>query len=304
MMNNHRYIIISPVKDEGRFIETTLKSVVAQTIKPILWVIVDDGSGDSTPEVIERFTEKYPWIKLERLRRDHARKPGPAVVHAFNAGLLLVDHLAFDFIVKLDGDLALPPAYFEELLKKFDEDGSLGIASGVYFEQKSGCWKEVRMPDYHAAGASKVIGARCFAQIGGFVASRGWDTVDEIRAQLHGWKTAHFREIRFEHLKPEGVGIGPLRTNIMHGEIFYLTGGGGLFLVAKVLHRALHGRPPLLSGAALLMGYLKMLLRRRKRLVNEAEARFYRALLNSRISDLLGNLVRRTVFLPATRSNL
>ena len=283
MPDDCRYVIISPVKDEGEFIEKTLKSVAAQTVQPLLWVIVDDGSCDRTPEMASEYAAAHPWIRVYRLPRGRARQPGSAVINAFNAGRGFIEDLQFDFIVKLDGDVNLPSTYFETVLSKFTADPRLGIASGVYAELNGRRWLEIPMPHYHAAGASKVIRVACFEQIGGFISARGWDTVDEIRAQAQGWKTAHFREITFEHLKPEGSGIGSLRTNFMHGEIFYMTGGGGLFFWLKVLHRAWRGRPVVAGAVAMVFGFTMSWMRNRRRLVSDAEARYYRVMLNRRI---------------------
>jgi hypothetical protein len=139
------------------------------------------------------------------------------------------------------------------------------------------------MPAYHAAGASKVMRSRCFADIGGFVRERGWDTVDEVRAQVKGWRTTHFPELTFRHLKPEGSGIGNLRTHAMHGDVYHLTGGGPMFLIFKALHRMVAGTPPVVGGLALLYGYLRSRLSGRRRLVSDEEAQHYRRLLNRRL---------------------
>ena len=147
------------------------------------------------------------------------------------------------------------------------------------------------MPTYHAAGACKVMRLKCFDEIGGFVPERGWDTVDEIRAQTRGWDTRHFADLPFRHLKPEGSGIGTLRTSRMHGEVFYLTGGGLFFLALKVAHRALTGRPPLIAGAALLWGYLRLRLAGRPTLLDAQQTHHYRRLLNSRLRKGLANLL-------------
>ena len=120
------------------------------------------------------------------------------------------------------------------MMARFADNPSLGIASGVYLEQEQGSWVAIEMPPYHAAGACKMMRSDVFRQIGGFVQSRGWDTVDEIRAQGLGWKTQHFEDLQFRHLKREGSGIGPVPTSVMHGEVYYLTGGGKLFFVLKV----------------------------------------------------------------------
>ena len=104
-------------------------------------------------------------------------------MRAFAQGLSAASDLAFDYVVKLDCDLELPDDYFARLLAHFEAEPRLGIASGVYLEENAtGHWQPVAMPDYHAAGASKVVRMECFHDIGGFVCERGWDTVDEVRA--------------------------------------------------------------------------------------------------------------------------
>lgn len=283
-----QYVIISPMRDESEYVEQTLRSVCEQTVKPMLWIIVDDGSRDHSRDIVAQYAAKYSWIKLHSTSDASRRQPGSNVVRTFNEGFELTRGLPFDFVVKLDCDVHLPPAYFEQLLEQFSQDEKLGIASGVYEEQGSRGWREVEMPAYHAAGASKMIRTSCFTEIGGFVPSRGWDTVDEIRARVKGWDTKHFQHVKFDHLKPEGTGIGFLRTSVMHGEIYYLTGGSGLFLIFKALHRAWAGRPPVLAALAMLFGYLKKLLGGSTRLVSNQEAEYYKSLLNQRLLTPFG----------------
>lgn len=289
------------MRDESEYVERTLRSVTEQTVLPLAWVIVDDGSRDRSREIVAQYAAKHPWIKLCSTSRTNTRQPGSNVVRIFNEGFEVIRHLAFDFVVKLDCDVELPTNYFEELLQRFAEDESLGIASGVYREQTSRGWCAVEMPAYHAAGASKMIRAACFSEIGGFVSSRGWDTVDEIRARVKGWNTAHFRNIEFDHLKPEGSGIGLLRTSAMHGEIYYLTGGGGLFLILKALHRAWAGRPPVVAALAMLYGFLRQWINATPRLVTRQEAEYYRSLLNQRLLKPFGAKAPRLAI--ATRSH-
>ena len=152
-------------------------------------------------------------------------------------------------------------------------------------------WNAIKMPSYHAAGACKVVRNACFHQIDGFIPFTGWDTVDEIKAQCKGWETCHFDELKFYHLKTEGAGIGPIRTNRMHGEIYYSTGGGYLFLLFKIIHRMIFGRPLLIGGIMMLFGYFHSLVLKKKRLVNDDEAFFYKKLLNQRILSQLKNLL-------------
>jgi poly-beta-1,6-N-acetyl-D-glucosamine synthase len=293
MCTEKKYVIISPVKDEEAYVEQTLHSVTAQSLKPILWVVVDDGSRDGTAEILHRYSSKHPYIWVVSHPMAGKRQLAFSEVRAFNWGCELIRSVEYDYIVKLDCDLSFEPDYFENLLRKFVYDKQLGIASGVYFERKrGGVWKEALMPPYHAAGASKVMRRACFEDIKGFVPAPGWDTVDEIRAMGHGWKTRHFRDLRMNHNKPEGSTMGAFNTSIMQGEAYYRSGGSKLFFILKALHRAT-SRPYLLSALGLLWGYLSAILVRKTLLVTESEARFYKALLLGRLTARRKSLGRQ-----------
>jgi hypothetical protein len=196
-----------------------------------------------------------------------------------------------EFVVKLDCDVELPIDYFQRLLARFAADDKLGIAAGAYLEAKGDQWIPVSSPQYHACGASKVVRAKCFDEIGGFTLGRGWDTIDEIRAQMAGWKTQQFQDIAFRHLKREGSAAGSLRTNMMWGEIYYLTGGGIGFFVLKCIYRSLRGRPFGIAGLFMLVGFVRFVLRGAQRMVSDKERIFYRRLLNRRIMDSVRKLI-------------
>jgi glycosyltransferase involved in cell wall biosynthesis len=292
------YVVVSPVKDEERYVETTIQAMIGQTLRPKRWVIVDDGSRDGTPGILARYAERYSWITVVSVARDAKRRLGVAEVRAFDHGYRLVCHLPHDFVVKLDCDVDLPATYFAELMARFEEDDTLGIASGVYLEEKGLVWEPMGMPEYHAAGASKVIRKTCFRQIGGFVFCPGWDTVDEVKARAIGWKTRHYDDLTFRHLKPEGSASGHLRIAAMCGEIDYRTGLTIVFFVLKAFHRMAKGKPLFGAGMALLFGYCRALAMRKPKLVNATEQAMYRQMLNGRMRrgvQRVGEGLRRKV---------
>jgi glycosyltransferase involved in cell wall biosynthesis len=280
-----KYVVVSPVKNETAFVLRTLESICRQTVRPHRWVIVDDGSTDGTSEILERFASANAWIRLVRRDPGAPRQPGSRVIQNFQVGYDLLRDDDFDFVVKLDCDLDIPPDYFEQMLKRFDDDASLGIASGVYLERRDDEWVPVALPAYHAAGAMKMVRAECFRAIGGFVASPGWDTVDEIKAQVRGWTTKHFPDLQVLHLKDEGSGVGFLKMSRMSGEIHYLTGGGALFFWVKALHRLLFGRPFITGSLAMVTGYVTCVMTRRQKLVDAREVDYYRKLLDRRMFE-------------------
>jgi glycosyltransferase involved in cell wall biosynthesis len=295
------YVVVTPVRDEARHVARTIASMRAQTHPPLRWVIVDDGSTDGTAEILARETRGLAWVSVTATG-SLARQLGSAEVVAFRRGLDAVPAaLPWAYVVKLDGDVELEPDYFARLLRRMAADPRWGIASGTYCEQAAdGAWLPVAMPAYHAAGASKVVRRACFEAIGGFIARKGWDTVDEIRAGRAGWRTGHFDDLRFRHLKPEGAAMGSLATHRFHGEIYYETGGGAGFLLLKALHRALAARPRGLGGLAMLWGYAASALRGRPRLVSDDEARWYRALLRRRLAAPIVRRLRPSAANPTT----
>jgi biofilm PGA synthesis N-glycosyltransferase PgaC len=283
------YMLVTPVKDEERYIAQTLASVTQQTIRPLCWVLVDDGSTDRTTELIEDYRRRFDWITCIRVDRGTKRLLGSAEIRAFTLGYETVRHLVHEYVVKLDADLRIPADYFEQMLKRMDARPSLGIASGVYLEEKPEGWFPITLPKYHAAGAAKMVRVACYDAIGGFPLLPGWDTADEIKAGAQGWETANFPELAFYHLKPEGSALGTAGTSYLHGEIYYVCGGGGLFFTAKVLDRMVKGKPPVLAGIMLLLGYLHAIITRTPKLVNPVEATYYRRRLNRRITDRLSS---------------
>lgn len=287
-----KYLVITPVKDESRFILKTVRSVIAQTVRPARWVIVDDGSSDDTVEIIRPFLLAHEWIRLVMNGREDKRLTGTAEAAAFKLGLESAKGLDYGLIAKLDGDVVLGKDYFGRLIGEFEKDPGLGISSGCYLEMHGGGWKAVNMPEYHAAGAAKVLRRKCFEDINGFLTVPGWDTVDEIKALYLGWRTRHFRDIRFLHLRNEGSGMGKLVTSMMHGEIFYLTGGGLFFFLLKFIHRAFFSSPFLLGGIMMLCGYAKPMILRKALLVTGEEAMFYRKLLNRRMLHKVRTVLR------------
>jgi glycosyltransferase involved in cell wall biosynthesis len=277
-----QYVVITPVKNEEKFLRATITSMVAQVRLPMCWIIVDDASTDTTALIAKEAEGKYPFIRYLKFDGAKERLTGSAEVRAFNAGLQSIARMTFDVIVKLDGDLEFGSEYFKELMEHLDKNERLGIVSGMYLEEKNASWKPVSMPYYHAAGASKVIRYACYKDIGGFITQRGWDTVDEIRAWFKGWKTEHVPQITFYHLRPEGIGMGMIRTNSMHGEIFYRTGGGFLLMLIKSTIRMFKGRPFILAGKAMAWGYLLAAIRGMELLVTKDEAKLYKKMLTKR----------------------
>jgi poly-beta-1,6-N-acetyl-D-glucosamine synthase len=273
------YAIVSPVRNEARYIRKTLESVVHQSEPPSLWVIVDDGSTDETPSIVREFSERVGYIRLVRLEDNNAGSPTDrlwwaAEALAFNAGLREVDLQAVDYIVKLDGDLRFSPDYFARIIDEFGRDETLGIAGGYCYVTRKGRRYKEWVPESHVRGPTKVYRVACFSDIGGIEPVYGWDTLDEVHAQMAGWRTRSLPLV-VDHLKATGSVNGLVRGQARMGSGAFLLGYHPLFALARGLKTSL-SQPYVLSGFAFLAGYLRASVLRYPRVADAATIAYLR----------------------------
>jgi len=250
-----RYVVISPVRNEARYIEHTLNAVINQTIRPTQWIIVDDGSSDSTTAIVKRYQKKNPWIILVSRPDRGYRKIGSGVVEAFYSGFSQISK-PWDFVVKLDGDISFAPDYFKELLKRFSADSNIGMASGQTFVPHGSKLVWERVHPNHVCGQTKMYRKKCFESIGALVKRRGWDCIDEIRAQMLGWETRNYATLKATHYRPTASSTGFWLTGKFgEGKSSHYVGYHPLFAIARGLRQTVE-RPYLFGGLTFILGYM------------------------------------------------
>jgi poly-beta-1,6-N-acetyl-D-glucosamine synthase len=256
-MNTHltRYVIVTPARDEGSHIRGTIESVIAQTIQPSEWVIVDDGSEDGTGQIIDEYAAKYPWIRACHRPNRGFRKSGGGVMEAFNDGYRLLNVKDYNFIVKLDGDLLFEPDYFEKCFKHFENEPSLGVGGGVICYVENGKKSFEATPAFHVRGATKIYTRECWDAIGGFWPAPGWDTMDEVKASMLGWTTRSFPELHLVHRRHTGAADGMWRNLVKNGRANYICGYHPIFMLSKCLVRLVQ-KPYLVGSTALMYGFV------------------------------------------------
>lgn len=212
--------IIIPAHNEEEFLEKTLESLVAQTHLPKKIIVVNDSSTDGTQKVINQFSEKHTFIKSISHNSQTIHEPGSKVINAFNMGFEMLD-ANFDIICKFDADLIFPKNYLEKIAAVFQMDSSVGMTGGFCYIEKNGEWVLENLTNKdHIRGALKAYRKECFEQIGGLRNSMGWDTVDELLAQYHGWKIKTDTSLKVKHLKPTGK-VYTKSSRYKQGEAFY-----------------------------------------------------------------------------------
>jgi poly-beta-1,6-N-acetyl-D-glucosamine synthase len=272
-MERTRYIAITPARDEEQFLPDMIGSMVRQTILPTHWIIIDDGSQDRTSHIIDAAARKFPWIEPKHLSRDRKREPGgESVIMRF---LPKEVWLNADYIVRFDSDLLFDSDYVEKLLAQFERDPSLGIASGCLIEPSRGGWRQNVLPSFHTRGPSKIYSCACFDAIGGLEAGEGWDTIDEVKALMRGFKTRNFRDIRAYHRRTTGSARGLHWARYGQGHVAYYVGYSQLFVLARAA-RLLFNSPPFLGALMFLVGFYSGYWRREPQVADRQLIRFVR----------------------------
>jgi len=262
-MSRMRVIAITPARDEEKFLPRLIESMAAQTLRPERWIVIDDGSTDATPQVLDEAAKRYPWIDAKYLPVGRARLPGgESILMQFLPPEVWRN---FDAILRVDADITFKPDFVDALAAEFGRDRKLGIAGSALFEPEGTAWREIRSPAFHTRGAVKLYARPCFEAIGGLVSGLGWDTIDEARAMMLGYSSHAFRHIRAYHHRPQGSAGGYLKGNLAAGRAAYNVGYHPLFLMMRAAKRGLMW-PPVIGGLYLLAGYAEGYLRRSEKI--------------------------------------
>jgi poly-beta-1,6-N-acetyl-D-glucosamine synthase len=282
------YVLITPARNEEAFIELTIKSVVAQTVKPMKWVIVSDGSTDGTDEIVKKYLADNLWIELvrmpERRERNFAGK-----VHAFNAGYDRVKGLSFDVIGSLDGDLSFDGDYFSFLLEKLNENSTLGLVGTPFQDGPNSTYDYRFVSIEHVSGACQLFRRRCFEEIGGYqpVKGGGIDHIAVLTARMKGWKTRTFTEKVSLHHRPMGTAQGStMKARFKTGSLDYALGGHPLWEIFRTCYQ-MSRRPFMIGGLTLLAGYVWACATRAERPISKELVKFRRTEQIQRLRNFL-----------------
>lgn len=275
-----RYALVTPARNEEKFIKGALASVTSQTVRPVKWVIVSDGSTDGTDEMVRGFAAEHPWIELLRLP-EHRERQFAAKARAFNAGCERLANVEYDIVGNLDADITFEPGYIEFLLGKFAANPRLGVAGTPFTEDGDGHTYAHQFAQLeHVSGACQLFRKLCFEEVGGYVPVRAGaiDWIAVTTARMKGWQTRTFTEKVCIHNREIGVGSGSdgkLRMRFHYGRKAYMVGGHPVWECLRGLFQ-MRQKPFIVGGLWFVSGYVWTALRRGERAVSPELMAFHR----------------------------
>jgi len=270
------YIVI-PAHNEAAFIEGALKSIAQQSLLAKKVVVVNDHSSDNTQQIAEQFAATHSYFTCVNHSSSHLHMPGSKVVRAFNFGLEQLDN-NYDILLKLDADIILPPNYLETIATHFIKTPALGVCGGFAYEQdKTGQWLlNHPMDTNHIRGAFKAYSKACFEAMGGLRIAMGWDTVDELLAQYHGYELLTDTSLKAKHLRPIGAAYNK-KAKLLQGRAMYGMRYGLIITLVAALKMALKQKKPS-AFFHHIGGYLEAVKENASFLVSQEEGVFIRRL--------------------------
>jgi len=317
-INPYNYIIVTPCRNEEKNLPNLLQSILAQTTKPCLWVVVDDASTDTTLRIIFEIEKKYDWIKGVYLKEKKKYMEGYAYV--CNKGFDFAEEysqtngLCYAYIALVDADNILEHEYFEKLINEFEKDPKLGIVSGndawTNIEKVLGDLRKekssinVMDPEFWQIyytpyvqigkgrvdlpiGSARMWRKTCFKETGGYLQVSAPDSVSNLKAKLRGWKIQRLKSAKvIERRASVKYGFWKGYNEMGKQDFFLWYPITIAFLKAtKILLKKPH-----YHGIAYIYGYIKAILKREKHIEDEEIKQYYQ---NTRPGELRTHYIER-----------
>ncbi|MEO0161839.1 MAG: glycosyltransferase family 2 protein [candidate division WOR-3 bacterium] len=290
---HRKYILITPLKNEIKFLPEVLNCVINQTIPPALWIFVDDGSTDGSYEFLEEWTKKVPWLRVIRLEGKKKREIGFHYSEVVAKGFEYFKKIwneSFEYIGILDADIVLPHDYFERLIEKFEIDKTLGIASGIVVCQVGDKRIWEKEPPEWPCGAARLWTKECFEKTG-WKLTRAPDSVSTARAMSLGYKTRNFPDLIITHLRPTWSGSGFWYGFIDIGKSRYYLGYDPIFILFASLKYTFDY--PHIGTIPFLFGYFSDFIKYKKRIEDKTVVDFFKKRLTSKLNAWLRRKLNR-----------
>jgi glycosyltransferase involved in cell wall biosynthesis len=292
-IDTYKYVLITPARNEEENIEKTIQSVISQTVLPLKWIIVNDGSTDKTAEIVEKYAKKYDWIEVIHMPV-HRDRQFAAKVYSFNAGYEKVKDYNYHIIGNLDGDISFDKDYLAFLLQKFYQIPELGVAGTPFLEDGYSSATDSFEGENHVAGGCQLFRRTCFEDIGGYVPNKagGIDWIAVTTARMKGWKTMSFQDKFFTHYRHLGTGeSNRIKALFDYGKKDYYLGGHPVWELFRIMYRMLK-KPYIYGGLFLFFGYLWALVTRMKIAISKDLMKFHRREQMQKLKLILKRLIQ------------
>jgi biofilm PGA synthesis N-glycosyltransferase PgaC len=278
MKVENSYVLISPCRSECRYVRATLESILAPSVRPPKWIIVDGGSTDAIPEVLREYAAQHTWIQIITRKDRVHRALGSSVVDPLHVGCEAIEPSDFALLCKLDLDLRHQPRCFELLMERMLANAPLFSSLRKAYVMQNGRLEPERSGDDTSLDMTKFYRTTCFQAIGGFVREVVWEGIDNHPCHMRGWIACSRDgpDLRFVQLRPTGSSQESIYVcRMQHFFGLYFMGTEPLFMVASAASRDTQ-KPHHIGSTAILRGWVRAAIQKKPRCGKPAFRRFLR----------------------------
>lgn len=285
------YILVTPAKNEESNLYEVSESIISQSVRPVLWVIVDDGSTDQTPMIINMLSSKHNWIKKTTMPpgpRDLTHHYASVCKRGFDYAISYsAEHnIIYRYIGLLDADTILNYNYFLDLITEFDKDKSLGICSGGINYEIGGDIQLIEGFDNLPSGTGRLWRKECFFDTGGYLEKASPDSISNVKAQLRGWKTKRFEKIIAIERRKTSSAEGLIKGYKINGWMAYYLNKHPFLVFLNIIYLSI--KSPYYIGAIYFYGYFLAFVNREEKIDdNEIRDYYWNKRLNEYFKDIM-----------------
>lgn len=281
------YILITPAKDEEASLPALIESIANQTLRPLAWFIVDDGSRDRTPQIIDEASSEHPWIHSVKLDTtqdyDMGKHYASVCIKGFDQALSYCEQndLEFGYIALSDADMIYPEDYFAECVRFLHNNSQYGIVGGsILIEDTQGDIHEenkLRLGDGAPRGTGRVWRREAFADTEGYMLTKSPDSVSNVMALLRGWKIKRLSNVQGYQTRDTGGKTGLWNGYFNRGERTHYLNQNPLIVFNSIIVMLFISRQKnaIIKSLAFLCGYCKSLLKREEQIENDEVKRYW-----------------------------
>ena len=219
------YALATAAYNEEKLIGSVIQSIVAQTVKPEKWVIVNDGSTDRTAEIVKGYANKYPFIELYTITEEHPRDL-TAQVHAINRGFSQLKDLPCELSATSTRMLRLSRPISKACWRGLGRIPASVLAGGFIYEENEGEFRSRKSNvTSSVAHAVQLFRRECLQELGGYrpFTWAGADWYAEVSLRMKGWNVHSIPDLRAFHHRPTGKGFGLYKYAFRGGKMdFYM----------------------------------------------------------------------------------
>lgn len=274
------YLLVTPALNERPGLPALIETLQAQTVRPALWLIVDDGSTDGSLEYLRQQAESRPWMTVAESPEAAEEYLGAHIARVKRWGHEEVARRAeaagieWAYAGTLDADLQLPADHYERLIDELEANPRLGVVSSVVHSRTpDGVIVESFQRNDLPRGGTQFFRRQALEVIGGLPPWPGYDGAANVKCRLAGWELKLLPDLVAVQERETATRFGAAAGYARKGRYAWFLGLHPAIVAARAAAYSVRGNPT--AGVHFVKGWLGEAAKGQPRCPDPAVRRYY-----------------------------